>query len=313
MIRDMNSTETTLGPLRIDSPLVLAPMAGYTDSPARRIARRMGAGMVVSELISAEGIARNQQKTMDLLRFTTEEHPIGIQIFGRNADVMAEAARKAAELGPDFIDINMGCCAPKVCAGGGGATLLKDPAIIESLASAVARAVTIPVSVKIRIGWDDQHKNYTDIVHALENSGVAFISVHGRTRAQKFSGLADWDIIAQIAQNSSLPVIGNGDIRSHEDALYRLGSSGCRAVMIGRASVGNPWIFGNEAPALGDIIGIMKTHLELMVDFYGDYGIILMRKHCVKYIHGFDNAAKVRTELLKASAVADVFAILDSL
>jgi nifR3 family TIM-barrel protein len=293
--------------------LVLAPMAGITDSPFRRIARRCGAGFVFSELVSAEGILRKNRKALDLLAFTEEERPIGIQLFGKNPAALAEAAKLAEELGPDLIDINMGCCAPKVCSNGSGAALLMDPALAGAIASEVVKSVSLPVSAKIRIGWDDRSKNYMEVIRRLEDAGLAFISVHGRTRSQKYSGSADWNIIEEIARSASVPVIGNGDICTHDAALERLRTSGCRAVMIGRGAMGNPWIFNGAAPSMQEVITMIRVHLELMTGRYGEYGTILMRKHLAKYIHGVRNAARVRSALMTAVGADEILSIIDTL
>ncbi len=295
----------------IAGKLVLAPMAGFTDSPYRRIARRHGAALVYTELVSAEGIVRGNRKTLDLTRFTAEERPIAIQLFGRDPAVMAEAARRVEELGPDLIDINMGCCAPRVCSGGSGAGLLLDPALAGAVASAVAGAVRLPVSVKIRIGWDDSSRNYRELLPRIEDAGISLVAVHGRTRAQKYTGKADWKAIAEIASRTRLPVIGNGDILSHSDALERLGSSGCTAVMVGRAAIGNPWIFDGTHPSNSDLAGEVRTHLGLMSEFYGERGIILMRKHLARYFHGFRNAARLRAELVRAMSFKEAIILVD--
>lgn len=302
-----------LGRLHVDSPLVLAPMAGYTDSPFRRIARMHGAGFTVTELVSAEGIVRDNKKTRKLLFFTDEERPLGIQIFGNNPEVMGTAAKIAETILPDFIDINMGCCSQKICHGGMGAALLKDPALLGKIAENVVRAVDVPVSAKIRIGWDFSSLNYREVARALEEAGVDFITVHGRTRSQMFSGESDWNIIAEIAESARVPVIGNGDIASHDDALRKLQESGCAAVMIGRGAVGNPWIFSGKKPAMKEIVAQIIAHLDAMIGHYGEYGIILMRKHLVKYIHGFHGAAQMRVRLLQAKERDEVVRLLGEL
>jgi nifR3 family TIM-barrel protein len=295
----------------IAGKLVLAPMAGFTDSPYRRIARRHGAALVYTELVSAEGIVRENRKTQDLTRFTAEERPIAIQLFGKDPSVMAEAARRVEALGPDLIDINMGCCAPRVCSGGSGAGLLLDPAHAGAIAAAVAGAVRLPVSVKIRIGWDDSSRNYRELIPRIEDAGISLVAVHGRTRAQKYAGKADWEAIAEIASLSRLPVIGNGDILSYSDALERLGSSGCTAVMVGRAAIGNPWIFNGTRPSDSGLAGEVRTHLGLMSEFYGERGIVLMRKHLARYFHGFRNAARLRGELVRAMSFKEAIILVD--
>lgn len=299
-----------LANIEINSPILLAPLAGLTDLPFRLICHQHGAGMVFSELISAEGIVRNNPKTIDLLRISDEERPVSIQIFGHKPDVMAEAAKFVETLNPTAIDINMGCCAPKVCRGNSGAALLKDLDVLYKVASSVVKSVSIPVSAKIRIGWDSDSKNYLDTVSTLQDAGIAFISVHGRTKQQKYTGLADWEIISEIAEHANVPIVGNGDILTYNDALKRLKESGCSAVMIGRAAVGNPWIFSNKTPSLTERLNLIKKHLDMMIDYYGDYGIILMRKHIVKYIHGFRNSSSVRGKLVLAKSRQEIHDLL---
>ncbi len=300
------------GSLKIDSKLVLAPLAGYTDSPFRRIARKHGADLTITELISSEGIVRRIEKTFALLKFTEEERPIGIQIFGKDPAVMGEAAEIIEELKPDLIDINIGCSVRRVVRSGSGAALLDNPSLLGAIANNVVKRVNTPVSAKIRIGTDEKNKNYLEIVKLLEDSGISMISVHGRTRAQHFKGEADWDIIREIKEESNIPVIGNGDIASYSEAEMRLASSGCNAVMIGRCAVGNPWIFSSHSPEWSEIVDQIKEHLKMMLDFYGDKGIILMRKHIVKYIRNMRNSAKLRSLLVRSDSEEEIHHILES-
>ncbi len=299
--------------LEIAGRLVLAPMAGYTDSPFRKIALRHGASLVFTELVSAEGILRGNRKTLELLRFDRHEHPLGVQIFGCDPVVMAQAAARVEEMGPDLIDINMGCCAPKICAGGAGAALLRDPERAAEIAAAVVGRVRLPVSAKIRIGWNENSKNYLEILELLQKAGISMLSVHGRTRAERFGGEADWEIIREIASAARIPVVGNGDIASFDEARGRLHDSGCAAVMIGRGAVGHPWIFSGRIPSADEVIEEIHTHLSLMLEFYGEYGLILMRKHIAKYIRGFKNAARIRSSLMRAAGVGEVEAILEGM
>jgi len=299
--------------LNIAGELVLAPMAGYTDSPFRRIARKQGAVLVFSELISAQGIVSESRKTRDLLRFTEEERPIGIQLFGNDPDIMGEAARQVSALKPDIIDINFGCCAPKVCKSGSGAALLRQPEHMKAIAERVIDGGEAPVSAKIRIGWDAHTLNYMTVARALQDAGISLITVHGRTRSQRFAEEANWNIIREINRDLSIPVIGNGDIRSHSEARERLRYSGCPAVMIGRGALGNPWIFSGKTPDLGERIDQIREHLGLMMAFYGQRGIILMRKHLVKYMHGIKNASRTRNRLVHAESIEEIHRILDSM
>jgi tRNA-dihydrouridine synthase B len=300
-----------IGKLKINGNIALAPLAGYADSPYRQIVKNYGAALVITELISADGIIRGNRKTKELLRFTEAERPLGIQLFGSDQGVMAEAAKRAEEMQPDFIDINLGCSVRRVLRGGSGAALLSDPELLGRIASGVVKSVRLPVSAKIRIGADSDHKNYIEIVNILQDSGIAFIAVHGRTRAQGFKGEVDWDAIAEIKAMSRIPVIGNGDIKTHEEAMVKLKASGCDAVMIGRAAVGNPWIFSGAIPANQWIIKQVKEHLDIMLDFYGEKGIKLFRKHIVKYIRGMKDSAKLRSLLVNAITKEEIIEHID--
>ncbi len=304
---------TQLAGIQLNSPVLLAPMAGYTDSPFRRIALEYGAGMVFTELISADGIVRRNRKTLDMLKFHEEERPVGIQVFGSDPAVMADAAGYVESLSPDCIDINMGCSAPKVCNNGKGAGLLRDPELVYRMAGAVAGAVKLPVSAKIRLGWDVNSMNYTEVVRALVEGGIAFITVHGRTKTQKYGGTADWERIGEIAENSPVPVIGNGDLTGYNEAVHRLETTPCAAVMIGRAAQGNPWVFSSRQPDMDEKLAVIRRHYRMMLEEHGDYGIVLMRKHVVKYIHGVRNATKVRTGLIRAETMEEVDSLLGSL
>lgn len=292
---------------------MLAPIAGFTDSPFRRIARQHGAGLVVTELVSAEGIVRNNRKTMDLLGFHEDERPVAIQIFGNRGDLMAEAAVIVESLGPDIIDINMGCPARRICTSGSGAALLLDPHKIYGIVSGIVKRVRIPVTAKIRIGWDHDSLNYSDTVKALEDAGVSMITVHGRTRAQQYGGHADWSVIREIAEMAHVPIVGNGDIRSYDEARERMVFSGCQAVMIGRGAIGNPWVFSGRSPSPAEMVGIIKKHMDYMIEVHGERGIILMRKHFVRYIHAFRGAKHIRKDLVVATDYGVVVGILNSL
>ncbi len=301
-----------IGNLNIDKTIVLAPLAGYTDSPFRKIARKHGAGIVFTELISSDGIVRKNKKTHDLIGFSSEERPIGIQIFGKNPDVMGEAARIVEEYKPDIIDINFGCSVRRVVRSGSGAALLDNTQLLRDIAVSVVKNVKIPVSAKIRIGPNEDNKNYMEVVNILEDSGISLITVHGRTRSQAFKGSADWDVIKEIKEKTAIPVIGNGDILSYDEAMVRLKSSGCDAVMIGRGAVGNPWIFSGEKPEWAGIVTQIKDHLRIMIEYYGDKGILIMRKHLVKYIRNMRNSAKLRALLVYATSEKEIIDILDS-
>jgi tRNA-dihydrouridine synthase B len=304
---------TALGKITLSSPLILAPIAGYTDRAFRKICIKHGCSLTVTELISSEGIVRDDRKTMDLLSFFDDERPLAIQIFGNKPDIMGDAAAKAAMLQPDIIDINMGCPARKVCGSGSGSALLKDPDLIFRITEKVVKSVSLPVTAKIRIGWDHDSLNYLEVIKALEAGGVTFITVHGRTRSQQYSGYANWDIIREICSKSNIPIVGNGDIDSCEKAYEMMEYSGCKAVMIGRAALGNPWIFSGRLPSVNEIIVQIKEHLDMMIDDCGERAILMMRKHIVKYIHGIKNAARVRREIVTVSNRDELFKILDAM
>ena len=299
-----------LGRAKLKSPYILAPIAGYTDSPFRRVCVSHGCGMTMTELVSVEGIVRTNPKTVELLKFTDAERPIAIQIFGHKPETMGSAAAVIENLDPDIIDINLGCPARKVCGSGNGAALLKDPGLIRRITESVVKSTALPVTAKIRTGWDNKSKNYMDVVHALQDGGVSFITVHCRTREQQYTGYADCNIIAEIKSKAAVPVIGNGDIDSYEKAGEMMRFSGCDAVMIGRGALGNPWIFSGERPSTSQILEQIRVHLKMMVDEYGDRGIQKMRKHIVKYIHGVKNAARVRSGIVLASTYNEITDIL---
>lgn len=267
----------------------------------------------MTELVSAEGIVRNIRNVVSLMHFTEEERPLGIQIFGNNADVISDAAVIAESLNPDFIDINMGCPARNVVGSGSGSALIVDPLKAESIAAAVVKKVKIPVSVKIRIGWDESTKNYLEVSKRLEGAGISFLIVHGRTRSQFYSGRADWNAITQICSGLQIPVIGNGDISSAKEAELKIAESGCVAVMAGRGALGNPWIFSGTGHDLSMMKKQIKEHYELMIDYYGRRGIILMRKHSVKYIHNFRNSSHARSMMIRSENLDEIYGALEIL
>jgi len=297
----------------IENPILLAPIAGYTDSPFRKICISKGCGLTVTELISAEGIVRKNNKTLEMLEFHEDERPISIQIFGKDPAVMADAAQIAETYRPELIDINLGCPARKVCNSGSGAALARTPELIEKIATAMVKKCKLPITAKIRIGWDDSEKNYLDVVKALEFSGISMIAVHGRTRAQMYSGKADWDAIKRIKDSTTLPVIGNGDITSYNMAKEMMNKYGVDGVMIGRGAMGNPWIYSGKIPTTDEVKEMIGYHIDLMTEKYGDYGIKLMRKHIVSYIHGFKNSAKVRQEVMHHLTKHEIMKTLEKL
>ena len=294
------------GPLRLEGRVLLSPLCGVTDSPFRSLARLHGASMVFCEMTSSDGLVRKNQRTFDLLEYRPEERPIGAQLCGSDAVVMAEAARLCEGLGFDSIDLNYGCPVRKVIAREAGAAMLNDLDRLERVTSAVVNAVSIPVTAKIRIGWDKDSINAHDVARVLERTGVKWIAVHARTRTEKFAGQAHWEVIKQVKEATSLPVIGNGDVKTPEDAKRMVDETGCDGVMVGRGSFGNPWLFGRANRLLAGLdpgpeptprekIETAIVHLHDLAKKKGDYAATLMRKHIAWYVRGlYDNSALSR-------------------
>lgn len=299
--------------IEIENKLVLAPMAGVSNHPFRLLARQYGAGLVYAEMISDKGIHFDNKKTKELLFMTDEEKPMIQQIFGSDLDTMVEAALYVEKNSNcDAIDINMGCPVPKVAIKAqAGASLMKDPDKIYEIVSAIVKQVKKPVTVKIRSGWDDESINAVEVAKKIEQAGASAITVHARTRAQGYSGKPDLDIIKKVKEAVNIPVIGNGDVTDGKSALYMLEYTGCDAVMIGRAALGNPWIFreitayleGKEAPEVqpNDIKDLMIRHMEDLVKLKGEHNAILeMRGHGPWYIKGLKNSSELRKNLSKS-------------
>jgi tRNA-dihydrouridine synthase B len=310
------------GPIRIEGNVLLSPLCGVTDSPFRGLAKRHGAAMVFCEMTSSDGLVRNNPKTYDLLEYRPEERPIGAQLCGSDPSVMAEAARICEGLGFDTIDLNYGCPVRKVIAREAGAAMLTDLDRLERVTAAVVNAVSVPVTAKIRIGWDKNSTNAPDVARVLERSGVHWIAVHARSRSEKFTGQAHWEAIRDVKQATSLPVIGNGDVKTPEDAKRMVDETGCDAVMVGRGSFGNPWLFGRAQrlldgaadpgpePTPRERIETAIAHLHEVAAKKGDYAAVLMRKHVAWYVRGlYDNSSLCR-EANHAKSPADTEALL---
>jgi nifR3 family TIM-barrel protein len=282
--------------------LILSPMAGFSDKPYRLICREYGSAMSYTEFVSVDGILHFNARTGQMLDFDPSERPMVFQIFGSDEDKIEAAARQIEELGPDIIDLNMGCSVPKVSGRGAGAALLKEPAKIGRIFARLTRALSVPVTGKIRLGWDQDSLNYLEVARTLEDSGAALIAVHGRTKAQAYNGEANWEAIAEIKQRVSIPVIGNGDVRCVADIDRIKRHTGCDGVMIARAAIGNPWIFQRkdiEQVTLAEKSALIRRHLKLMLDFYGqERGLVLFRKHVVKYVRGLAHIAVVKARLV---------------
>lgn len=308
-----------IGDTELSNRVFLAPMAGITDKPYRKICRRFGAGLVYSEMISAKGLHYNDKKTASLMN-VTGENPCAIQIFGSEPEIMAEAVSKVMEFKPDIIDINMGCPAPKIVNNGDGSALMKTPELMGKIMRKVVDASSVPVTAKIRKGWDSD--NALLCAEILEDNGAAAVAVHGRTREQYYSGKADWDVIAKIKKALKIPVIGNGDIFSAQDAKAMFDFTGCDAVMVARGAQGNPWIFRqiNEllengavktVPTPKERLTVALEHISALIDDKGESrGIKEARKHIAWYIKGMHGAAAIKTEIFKISDFATMHKVL---
>jgi nifR3 family TIM-barrel protein len=295
--------------------VILSPMAGFSDKPYRLICREYGSAISYTEFVSADGILHGNDRTTEMLKFDPSESPMVFQIFGNDETILEEAARKIEQLGPDIIDINMGCSVRKVSGKGSGAALLRDPAKIGRIFTRLTKALSIPVTGKIRLGWDDDSLNYLDVAKVLEDSGASLIAVHGRTKEQAYKGVANWDAIAEIKQAVSIPVIGNGDVKRVADIERMKQRTGCDAVMIARAAIGNPWIFQRkdiDDITLAEKAQLIYRHLDLMLDFYGEErGLVLFRKHVVKYVRGLSHIGKVKTKLITCTRPQQFVALMN--
>ena len=302
----------------------LSPMAGVTDAAMRLLCREQGAAWSVSEMLSAKGWIYSQGKNreaQELLTRLPNEGVGGLQLFGREPELMAEAARRLGEAGFEFFDLNFGCPAPKITGNGEGSALMREPELIGRIVRAVADAVDRPVTVKIRAGWDADNINAMEAAQICEQSGAAAIAVHGRTRMQQYAGCADWGVIREVKRHVGVPVIGNGDVRSGADALRMLEETGCDGVLVGRAAQGNPWIFreiraalkGEDIPEVtnSERINTALRHFALELQLHGERGGLLeMRKHIAWYVHGMRGAAKFRERVNRLERPDEVRAAL---
>ena len=299
-----------IGNIQLDNPLIAAPMAGVTDLPFRLLLKEQGCGLVYTEMVSAKAIYYNNKNTEALMLTDERERPFSLQLFGSEPELMADMVKKIEGRPFDIIDINMGCPVPKVVNNGEGSALMKQPLLAGRIIEAMAKATKKPVTVKMRKGFDDTCINAVEMAHIAQESGAAMVTVHGRTREQYYHGKADWDIIRQVKEAVSIPVIGNGDIDSPETAQAIFRQTGCDGIMIGRGLQGNPWLisqilYGEQKPSLEEVVAMILRHARMQIEFSGEYlGIRQMRKHVAWYTTGYPGSSKLRGMVNRVESLA---------
>lgn len=312
-----------IGNVKIEGRLGLGPMAGVTDLPFRLLCKEKGADLVYTEMVSAKGIIYNNSNTKKLLEVSDKERPAAVQLFGSDPDIMAEAAKRIEHMNFDILDINMGCPVPKVVNNGEGSALMNNPRLVADIVYKVSRAINKPVTVKIRKGFDKDRATAVEIAKIAEQSGAAAVAVHGRTRDQFYSGKADWDIIRRVKEAVSIPVIGNGDIVTPEDAGNMLTQTGCDGLMIARGARGNPWIFEQvkaylntgvliPRPGFDQVMEMILRHARAIIEYKGEYtGVREMRKHVAWYTSGYPGSAKLRNRINEIETIRDLETLLN--
>ena len=311
-----------IGNVTLPNNLILAPMAGVTDLPFRLLCKEQGAGLLCMEMVSAKAILYKNKNTEELLSIDERELPVSLQLFGSDPDIISSIAHQIEERPFDILDINMGCPVPKIVNNGEGSALMKNPKLAGDIIEKTVKAINKPVTVKIRKGFDDDHVNAVEMAKIAEASGASAIAVHGRTREQYYSGKADWDIIRQVKEAVSIPVIGNGDLLTAEDVIAMHEQTGCDGFMIGRGAQGNPWIFKQvltyfetgerlENPSFQEVTEMMLRHAKMMLEYKGEYtGIREIRKHGAWYTAGYPNSAKLRVMINEVETYNDLEKLL---
>ncbi|CAO4844111.1 MAG: tRNA-dihydrouridine synthase B [Holosporales bacterium] len=313
-----------IGNITLESNVLLAPMAGVTDMPFRALVKKQGAGLVTSEMIASEAAVRQTRRTLKMIEKSPLEKPCAVQLAGCSPEVMAEAAKLNEELGAEIIDINMGCPVKKVVNGYAGSALMKDICLARKIIESVVKSVNVPVTLKMRTGWDEQHKNAPELAKIAEDSGIKMITVHGRTRSQMYNGRSDWRFIASVKEKISIPLIGNGDVVTEEDAAELIHQSGADGVMIGRGSFGRPWFLNQVAhflktgkkiptPEMDEIHKLMKEHFEELLTHYGiESGVKIARKHIGWYSKGLFNSTQFRVSVNETDCPNKMRDLIDS-
>lgn len=312
-----------IGNVNLDNNIILAPMAGVTDLPFRLLCKEQGVGMTCTEMVSAKAISFHNKNTEALLETSPQERPVSLQLFGSDPDIISEMASYIEERPFDILDLNMGCPVPKVIGNGEGSALMLQPKLVEEIVSKTVRAISKPVTIKIRKGFTENQANAVEIAKIAEAAGAAAVAVHGRTREQYYSGKADWDIIRQVKEAVKIPVIGNGDITSPQTAKQMLDETGCDGVMIGRAAQGNPWLFAQiraylesgeliAKPDRAEVKAMMLRHARMQIEYKGEYiGVREMRKHISWYTAGYPHSAKLRGAINAVETYEELEALLE--